>query len=121
MTHKSGIIYTVKAANKKQVVLCTRNKHGVTEYLIKWQGFDTSYASWEQEKNLSEGLLRAYRNRERSGKYRISGASASATPSFRASEVTIFQLKGNFNTALNSRLGQYLSNGWYTNGIGFNG
>jgi hypothetical protein len=101
-------------------IISTRIKHGVTEYLITWQGFDSSHASWEPEKNLSPGLLLAYRSKERNGKYRISGASATATLVSLAPEITIFHSNGDYNGVLNNRLEQYLSNGLYTNGLGFN-
>jgi hypothetical protein len=100
--------------------LCTRNKNGLVEYLIKWQGLGSSHASWEPEVNLSPGLLLAYRSKERNGKYRISGASATATLVSLAPEITIFHLNGDYNGVLNNRLEQYLSNGLYTNGLGFN-
>jgi hypothetical protein len=91
----------------------------VTEYLIKRHGFDNSFASWEPEENLSPGLLLAYRSRQSNGKYRISGGSTS-TPVSIAADSVIFQLNGAYNQVLNGQLDQYLSQGWYSNGLGFN-
>ncbi len=100
-------------------ILCTRHKRGKTEYLIKWQGFDASFASWEPEENLSSGLLLAYRSKQINGKYRVSGSST-LTPSYIAARSTTSQLNGPYNQILNSRLEQYLSKGLYTVGLGFN-
>jgi hypothetical protein len=77
-------------------ILCIRHKRRKTEYLIKWQGFDASFASWEPEENLSSGLLLAYRSKQINGKYRVSGSST-LTPSYIAARSTTSQLNGPYD------------------------
>lgn len=39
------------------------NRRKVTEYLVKWQGYDESHNSWEPESNVTEVAEKAYWSR----------------------------------------------------------
>ena len=43
-----------------EMVLNSRKKGTTTEYLIKWQGYDSSQNTWEPKKNIPLGLVEAF-------------------------------------------------------------
>src|SRR5258705_214835 len=50
-----------------EAILAYRKSSNRLQYLVKWKGYDTSYNSWEPEKNLTnaEEILKEYKTRRK--------------------------------------------------------
>ena len=52
LPEKPIITYSLKKYYPVENILAYRKNKNVDEYLIKWEGYDESYNSWEPKKNL---------------------------------------------------------------------
>jgi hypothetical protein len=57
---KPIITYSLKKYYPVENILAYRKNKNIDEYLIKWEGYDESYNSWEPKKNLKPELLKEF-------------------------------------------------------------